>query len=79
MTSRHEQRTGTDRVRPLTALSASRHQSPSSHLSLNLGHVLTRAGSHIHAQVSGATKGWWLRVFMVTSTISGRQLSRLLP
>jgi len=33
MTSRHEQRTGTARVRPLTALSASRHQSPFGHLS----------------------------------------------
>jgi hypothetical protein len=47
MTSRHEQRTGTARVRPLTALSASRHQSPSSHLSLNPVHVLTTAGSYI--------------------------------
>jgi hypothetical protein len=33
MTAQYEQRLGTVRVRPLTALSASRHQSPSSHLS----------------------------------------------
>ena len=44
MTSRHEQGTGTARVRPLTALSASRHQSPSSHLSQNQLHVKTDPG-----------------------------------